>query len=116
MVKETFRYTAFVRSIDSTRRAKGLTWKQVAAEVNVSASTLTRMVQGSRPDVDTIANLAQWAGMDIGTFMPGNQPQPGASVNALVSYLHEDPSLSEDAANALEQLITTTYSQLRSDK
>ena len=45
------------------RRAK--TWKQVAKDAEVSASTLTRMAQGRRPDVDSLAALADWSELDL---------------------------------------------------
>ena len=39
------------------------TWKRMADESGVSASTLTRMAQGRRPDVDSLAALVSWSGL-----------------------------------------------------
>ena len=44
----------FYDALDATRRSRNLNWKQVAAQSGVSASTLTRMAQGRRPDVDGV--------------------------------------------------------------
>jgi hypothetical protein len=68
------------------------------------------MAKGSRPDIDTVASLAAWGSMDPATFFPrGNEE---SSLTTVTAYLHRDPSLTPDAASALEQLVRTTYSQL----
>ena len=41
----------FYSALDGHRQSKDLTLKKVAAEAHVSASTLTRMGQGKRPDL-----------------------------------------------------------------
>ena len=46
---------AFYRALETTVTARSTTWKQVAAETGVSASTLTRMAQGRRPDAASLA-------------------------------------------------------------
>jgi hypothetical protein len=35
-------------------------------------------------------------------------------LHTIVTYVHSDPNLSGEAADALERMITVTYSQLRS--
>jgi transcriptional regulator with XRE-family HTH domain len=116
MPDTSFNFDGFYRAVDGRRRRVGLTWKEVASAVGVSASTLTRLTKGSHPDVNTLAALADWADLNLGEFSSaksgsGNRP----SVETVIGYLHSDPNLSADAANALEALITATYSQLRSD-
>ena len=58
----------FYAALDGHRQSKGLTWKKVADQAKISASTLTRMGQGKRPDVDTLAGLASWSGIDAKMF------------------------------------------------
>ena len=58
----------FVAALDSTRRARDMTWRKVADEARVSASTLTRLSQGKRPDVDSLGALTRWAGLNTDTF------------------------------------------------
>ena len=67
--KGWFDSDAFYSAIDGARRARKLNWKQVAAESGVSASTLTRMAQGARPDVDSLAALAAWSGLDADDYI-----------------------------------------------
>lgn len=45
-----------------------LTAKQVAEQVGVSESTLTRIKQGKRPDADALVTLLVWLGRDLGDF------------------------------------------------
>ena len=47
-------------ALDSERVSRRITWKDVSAASGVSASTLTRLSQGKRPDVDSLAALTAW--------------------------------------------------------
>lgn len=104
----------FVAALDSTRRARKMTWRKVADEAHVSASTLTRLSQGKRPDVDSLGALTRWAGLDAGDFYKGHASssttEPLAKVTA---YLRADPNLSDDGAKALEAILYATYEQFR---
>jgi len=46
---------ALYDALDQQRRSKKLSWRQLAGEAGVSPSTLSRMTQGKRPDVDSLA-------------------------------------------------------------
>jgi transcriptional regulator with XRE-family HTH domain len=107
---------AFYQALDAARQARRLTWKQVAAESGVSASTLTRMAQGKRPDVDGLAALAAWSGLDADDFVRSAQARPKPETLAQIStYLRSDKNLSPEAATALDELIKATYERLRKD-
>jgi transcriptional regulator with XRE-family HTH domain len=108
---------AFFQALDAQRQSRRLTWKQVAAESGVSASTLTRMAQGKRPDVDSLAALVTWSGVDADDFMTGGDEQRrGPEPLAMIStYLRSDRHLSPEAARALEAVIKAAYEQLRED-
>ena len=119
MLKRQFDAEAFYAALDSQRQAKRLTWKKVAAQAGVSASTLTRMGQGRRPDVDTMAALLAWSGLKADSFVmrtlrPDEEgdSEPLAEITA---YLRADPHLSTDAASALEAVLKAAYEQLRND-
>lgn len=113
--KGWFDASAFYESIDAQRLSKGLNWKQVAAASGVSASTLTRMAQGKRPDVDGLAALATWSGLNADEFIrsEATRPDPDA-LTKISTYLRSDRNLSPEAATALDQLIKATYERLRS--
>jgi transcriptional regulator with XRE-family HTH domain len=105
---------AFYEALDSVRQAKTLNWKQVAAESGVSASTLTRMAQGKRPDVDGLAALVAWSGLDADDYVRSTEVRPQPEPLAKIStYLRSDKNLSPEAATALDELVKATYERLR---
>lgn len=117
MEKVYFDVAAFYAALDAQRRVLNMTWKQVAAVTGVSASTLTRMAQGRRPDVDGLAALSKWAGLDPAAYTRGGseqqgQPEPMAMIS---TYLRSDPHLTQEDAQALEEIIRAAYQHLRKD-
>lgn len=114
MPKAEFKGGAFYRSLDSARTARGLNWKQVAEESGVSASTLTRMAQGKRPDVDSLAALVQWSGLSADAFVGGPAVAYSAEpLSQITTMLHADPSLPEEGRDAMIDMITAAYVRLR---
>lgn len=113
-----FDATGFYEALDATRRARGnRPWRQVAGEAGVSASTLTRMAQGRRPDVDSLAALVSWAGLNADDFLRSASKAPKPEPLAMIStYLRSDPNLSVESATALDELIKATYDRLRKDR
>jgi len=104
----------FYEALDSVRQARRQNWKQVAAESGVSASTLTRIAQGKRPDVDGLAALAAWSGLRADDFVRSDGKRPEVEPLAMITtYLRSDKNLSPEAATALDELIKATYERLR---
>lgn len=64
-----FDVVQFFADIDWVRRRATLNWKQVAAQAGVSASTLTRIAQGHRPDVDGLCALLEWGDLDVSRYI-----------------------------------------------
>ena len=105
---------AFFAAIDGERIARKLTWKKVAEGAQVPASTLTRMSQGRRPDVDSLAALCAWSGLKAEDFTRGEgQRQTAEPLAQITAHLRADPKLSKEGAQALEMLIKTAYQQFR---
>ena len=105
---------SFVSALDATRQSRRLTWKQVADLSGVSASTLTRMAQGRRPDVDGLAALSSWSGLNIDDFVQSKSKKPETEPLAMIStYLKSDRNLTPESAIALDELIKATYGRLR---
>jgi transcriptional regulator with XRE-family HTH domain len=63
-----FDAAALHRALDAQRLARGLTWKQVAAETGVSSATLGRMRQGGRLEVDGVLAMVRWLGRTVESF------------------------------------------------
>lgn len=105
---------AFYTALDAERRSRKKTWKRVAEEARVSASTLTRMAQGRRPDVDSLAALVAWSGLKADAFVKDEHERPEPGSLAMISiYLKSDPHLTPEAADALDELVKVTYERMR---
>ena len=106
-----FDVAGFWAALDAQRAAKGLNWKEVSEQSGVSASTLTRMSQGRRPDLDGLALLLAWSGLDAANFIhDANDPEPLALISAA---LRADRNLSPESAKALEDMIKTAYKHMK---
>ena len=91
-----------------------MTWRKVADEAGVSASTLTRLSQGKRPDVDSLGALSHWAGLETDAFYRSDTPTPKIEpLTQVATYLRADPNLSDEGAKALEAILIATYEQFR---
>lgn len=113
--ERSFDSDGFYSALDAARMSRGVHWKTVASETGVSASTLTRISQGRRPDVDSFAALTNWAGLDPDSFFmrdrgAESRAQPLAEITML---LRRDPNLSPQAATAIDELVKATYERLR---
>ncbi|MCU0730470.1 MAG: helix-turn-helix transcriptional regulator [Hyphomonas sp.] len=105
----------FFTALDAERQSRKLTWKKVAEQAAVPASTLTRISQGRRPDVDTLAALCQWSGLDADKFTrPRSKKDTEASPLAQITiHLRADRNLSKEGVQALEAIIKAAYEQFR---
>ncbi len=115
-MRGSFDAKAFYAVLNSQREARRMTWKQVAAESGVHASTLTRMGQGKSPDANGLAALMSWAGLQADSFMREtgtnvrNEPEPLAQITAV---LRADSNLSKESAEAIEQILKAAYERFR---
>ena len=118
MPRDLFDVTAFYSSLDKARETRSLTWKRVAKEAGVSASTLTRMAQGKRPDVDSLAALVTWAGLSADDFVRPSSVRPESpdTLSQITAYLRADPSLSPRAAEAMEEVLQATYKLFKEEE
>jgi len=124
MMKGPFDSLGFYAALDSERRARRLNWKEISAETKVSSSTLSRMAQGKRPDVDGLASLLAWSGLDIDDFIRRDEAPPAIAASAkkepspmaqISAILASDTALSSESATALDEMLKATYERLRTD-
>lgn len=117
MGKVEFNVESFYAALDSQRQSKKLSWKQVAEQSGISASTLTRMAQGRRPDVDSLAALLAWSGLKAEFFVQGSQDTQVESdpLAQITAYLRADSHLTPEGAAAIEAIIKAAYEKLRKD-
>ena len=100
--------SALRAALDQHRRARKLSWRQVASEAGVSPSTLSRMTQDKRPDVDSFAAIVSWLGVPADTFLVARH---GESIGAqktravLSTHLRAGKNLSPEAEEAIQDLL-----------
>src|ERR1044071_1426268 len=105
------------------RESLGLSLRDVADLTGVSASTLSRIENGTgKPDADNIASLAGWLDMPIERVMHHGH-NGSTDPNPVVYYPHEstpeiveahlraDKHLSPQTAKALSELFRVAYAQ-----
>lgn len=113
MPDDLFDSDAFYAALNAARLSRQKTWKDVAEESGVAASTLTRMGQGAKPDVNGLAALLSWASLKAESFIRGagrKRAEPLAEITAL---LRADPQLSKQNAKIIEDIVVTTYKKLK---
>lgn len=109
-----FDVEGFYQALESTRQSRDISWRAVANEAGISPSTLTRMAQGKRPDVDSLAKLTVWSGLKTDDFVRSSNTKPVAEPIAMIStLLRSDQHLTADSAAALDELVKLAYKRLR---
>lgn len=109
---------AFFAALDAERQSRKVTWKKVAEQASVPASTLTRMSQGRRPDVDSLAALCAWSGLAAENFTrrDGEDRAKPSSLAQITTLLRADPKLSPKGVAALEKIIKAAYDNIQSEQ
>ena len=112
---------ALYAALDHARRSKNMSWRAVAGEAGVSPSTLTRLGQLKRPDVDSFGALVHWLGIDAGSFLrePPGRPSTAEEdiepIAMISSYLRARRELSPKSAEALEDILRAAYNSLKEE-
>lgn len=109
------------RAIKRRRDELGLSLRDVADVTQVSASTLSRIENGTgKPDADNIARLTGWLDMPIDRVM---NKQAASDVEPVIYYPHEatpeiveahlraDKKLTPETAKALSELFRVAYKE-----
>lgn len=107
---------ALYAALDQHRKSKKLSWRKAAEEAGVSPSTVTRIGQGKRPDVDSFAALIRWLGIPPERFLRGDDQKKRSkpALMAVIStHLRAQKDLSPAGAKALEEIIRAAYNQLK---
>ena len=106
-----FDCAAFYLALDEIRIAKTLSWKKVADQTKVSASTLTRMGQGKLPDADSLTMLSAWAGLNPADFVTDTdlKSKEAEALPKMMALLRADPNLSPDSVDAIQEVLAVAY-------
>lgn len=114
---------ALGRAVRRKREELQLSLRDVADETGVSASTLSRIENGTgKPDADNIARLTAWLDVPMERILSGRSTD-NPQENAVVYYPHEstpeiveahlraDRNLTSETAAALSELFRVAYAQ-----
>ena len=92
---------ALGRALLDRRGDKGI--REVAAEIGVSAATLSRVERGYLPDLETFRKVCKWLDVDPGEVLRVKPSAAGAPIAAV--HFRKDQLLSPKTAHALAQMI-----------
>lgn len=74
LVRRRFDRQALYAALDARRRARGISWRQVALETGVAVSTITATQRAGQMETDGMLAMARWLGCAPEKFMRGSKP------------------------------------------
>lgn len=95
-------------ALDAVREHRGLSWRQLAREVEVSPSTFSRLANRQKPDVDAFAAMVRWLNVPAERFMIGEDAAVGEEpelMAELAPLLRARKDLDAEDKKYLEELI-----------
>jgi transcriptional regulator with XRE-family HTH domain len=115
------------RAVKRRREELGLSLREVADVTGVSASTLSRIENGTgHPDTDNIAHLTNWLDMPVDRLLTKegakSEVEPviyfphEATPEIVEAHLRADRNLTPETAKALSELFRVAYSQFSKPK
>jgi transcriptional regulator with XRE-family HTH domain len=105
-------------ALDAAREQRDLSWRQLAKELGVSASTISRMAQGLRPDVSAFVAMTSWLRMPAESFYVGveeTSEEPDL-VASLSPHLRARSDLTEKDVSYLEDVIAAAAKRFKSER
>jgi transcriptional regulator with XRE-family HTH domain len=107
-------------ALDAARSARNLSWRQLAARLDLSPSTLSRLSNGYTPDTAAFASMVTWLSVPAEDFMRSEQvegevKQPDLLAQ-LAPVLRGRKDLTPEQIQHLEQLIGSAVQHFDSDR
>ena len=79
-------------SLDAAREAKGMSWRELARELKLSPSTMSRLQNKKSPDINAFMTMVRWLNMEAESFLTDKDAD---------AQLREDPELTAQLAPLL---------------
>jgi transcriptional regulator with XRE-family HTH domain len=124
MARTNIDVTALYAALDAARTSKGMSWRHLAREVQVSPSTMSRLANGLNPDVNAFAAMVRWLNMPAEKFMvdedeagtaPREREQPDLLAE-LAPLLRARKDLDAEDVRHLEELIGSAVKRFNADR
>lgn len=111
-------------ALDAKRTERDLSWRQLAKEIGVSPSTMSRLTnEDVRPDVDAFAAMVTWLGVPAEKFMVDEDdlaPEPVDEQLPLMAelspLLRARSDLEKEDVEHLEELIRSAVKRFAADR
>jgi transcriptional regulator with XRE-family HTH domain len=120
MARASIDVAALYAALDAARESGDLSWRQLAREIEVSPSTLSRLGNGLNPDVNAFAAMIRWLRQPAETFMVdqdrNDQEQQPELVAELAPLLRARKDLRKEDVEHLEQLIKSAMRRFRAGR
>lgn len=112
---------ALYAALNAQKGERGLSWRQVARECELSPSTFTRLANGLRPDVDAFASLVLWLSQPAERFITAEgedhaSTDEPALLAELAPLLRARADLDDEGAERLQSLFGAAIEQFRSER
>jgi len=110
---------ALYAALDAKRQSHELSWRQLAKQVGVNPSTMTRLANDQRPDIDAFAALVGWLAMPADSFLVSDEAASDGEpelVAQLAPLLRARRDLNEQDAQYLEDLISVAVRRFRTER
>lgn len=92
------------------RNRERLSLRAVANDTGISASTICRIENGKSCEMEQVATLARWLGVNVDRFIPSTKDENLPRV--VKAMLLADKNLSSDAADAIAKTFTILYRRM----
>lgn len=80
--------------------------REVADEIQVSPSTLSRVERGFLPDLETFAKICKWLNVDPGEVLG---IKPSDQRNSIAVHFKKDQEINDTTAQSLAEMIKHAY-------
>ena len=122
MARTRVNVPALYAALDASREGRGISWRQLAKEIEVSPSTLSRLANDLKPDVNAFAAMLQWLGMDASAFMVEHDDSQAESrtepdlLAELAPLLRARKDLDGEDVRHLEELIGSAVKRFNTER
>lgn len=118
MAKTKIDATALKDALDQVRMKRELSWRQLATEIDVTPSLLSRLRNGHKPDAEGFMTLVRWLGMSAETFLvdDGFDPPRPELMAELAPLLRARKDLDESDIQMLQEVINATLKRAATNR
>ena len=120
MAKTKIDITALQSALEADRTTRDVSWRQLASEMGVSPSLLSRLRNGYRPDADGFVTLVKWLGLPMEEFLVGDEVdssrQQPELMTELAPLLRARNDLEPADVEYLEEVIRATVRRVRAQR